>query len=310
MKITPLFVGMLVMAGIAVAGCQGASATKSVADNSGTGGSQDPKASEPKTPEQLQEEKDKQTFEGLKHQSEIQDKKQEHIFDIKPGKEAGYTASANSKPPALGDQIDTGMAKVSPTLILAQIEMDDGGAKTTARPMILLKDSKTFALEYVTPEAPQVMGRYVSNEGKAKMLREEKYRDPNVVPVKKWDRRSLDAWLDDISLRMFDTYTTSQGSWSGVLKALSNPANGYKVTTEEKTASINNKSRHMYRIVAKSTSGPQSEVEIVIDGERYVPVTVRRIRTKADGTKLNIFWTGNWQFGGKFAPKSFQVPGS
>ena len=238
-----------------------------------------------------------------------------------PGEAEGYEPADGQEVLTLGEQVDLAFNASEPMLGSCRMEIDNAGARTQALPRIKLQDPDNFLIEYVDVERQQDMGRLVSRDGESRIRKESTFVEPNLSAVpQRFDRDEIEDWMADFPLRMFDGFREEKPYWSKLIPALKDPANGFKTTVEEKISEItypdkdgnmisDNDPRKFYRIAAISEDGT-SEIEIIIDSKRYVPVTILTTKKLEGDKERKILWNASWGYGGSFTSEDFQFPGS
>lgn len=120
----------------------------------------------------------------------------------------------------------------------------------------------------------------------------------------------LNGWLTDMPAYVTGWYRFMAPVYAPLVDQLMDPANQFKVTVEKRVTPYEGQLVTNYRILATrepdSTMG-YAELEIVLDGERFLPVTVRS-RYRFPGAGPNeMMWSGHW-FPQTVPSKKFQLP--
>ncbi len=236
-----------------------------------------------------------------------------------PGSQ-GYEEVEDLTPAANpGDLVDTALANIEPTWVDCRLNMLDDNGEIVSKPQIKIKDEKTFSFEYGLPETKGLMNKLVGNgtkrglweDGKVKML-------PTFGKTQNatFDKQAIGTFIMRMPVDGFRYFQDGTKVWGPLVRALYDPKNGYKVTTEKQETTPDPKlkgmagqeNRTFFRIIAKSTAGPKSELEIVIDTKRNLPVTFKGTHADKKGVEHHTFWTGIWAFGGKHKPDDFKIP--
>lgn len=114
---------------------------------------------------------------------------------------------------------------------------------------------------------------------------------------------------------LFQGATDGKDAWVPLLTAWSKGAGGYKLFVQERNITFQNRSHRGFRIkldrtaAAAKTMG-KSSLEVVFDGHRFLPITVRELRTDKQGKPWVIQWSGNYKFDQKFQPSDFEMKGA
>lgn len=232
-----------------------------------------------------------------------------HTFKIAPPKTEGWKPVQDAA--GLGQKIDSAMLGVKEAFVVVNMNYDNAGNKLTGRAELKIRDKQHYRLEYYKPETEANLNRLIADgsqrielsEGKSKKL-------PGFKPATKvtMSAKDLDAWAENFTSEMLDGYRQDAEVWTGLVDAWRNGVGGYSTVIEEKTASPQGKARRYVRIVANTTKERPTNIEVMLDGVRYLPVAVRVVRKNADGTERKATWSADWRFGGKHDTKEFVIP--
>jgi len=217
--------------------------------------------------------------------------------------------AANTPLTDLGTKMDEAALNTKEALGEAETSMEVGGAQLTGKSKIKLQDSKTFAIEFYSRFTEATLNRIVSDgQTKAvyfkdswKLVGDAGSPDGDLGPAE------LAKWPGDFSRAMFSEYETGKRTWGPLLRAWSNGEGGFKATVEEKKAVVLGKERSIYQVLATRKSDG-AQVQIVVDGERFLPVTVRTLVKNSKGGLDKVQWSAKWSFGGHHDPSDFVIP--
>ncbi|MBS1713190.1 MAG: hypothetical protein JST30_02510 [Armatimonadetes bacterium] len=227
-------------------------------------------------------------------------------FEVKkPG--SGDWRKASKPASEIMDAVDRAMSEPVPMIALADTNFDVGGATLAGKSTVKIKDAKTYAVEYYTPESRATLNRIISDGAHKSSFSEEKWTPP--APPQKPDRSPVDdptlkAWPQAFMRSMFAAYDSGHTVWGPLVRYWQR--NGFTVTVEERTANMKD-NRRFFRIVGTGKDGSQTEIHV--DGMRNLPILVRTVTKTADGQSDKRMWSAAWQFGGTFEAKEFRVPG-
>lgn len=70
---------------------------------------------------------------------------------------------------------------------------------------------------------------------------------------------------------------------------------------------VQGKNRNFYRVVAQRKAD-DTRIELLLDAEHLVPVTVRVEKRKADAVVSQVQWQAKWSFTRKLDPKRLIIP--
>ncbi len=235
----------------------------------------------------------------------------EHVIQ-KPGE--GQWDKTTSSPDAItkfGADLDAGLANLEPTLVEVALEIEDRGAILKQSPVLKIQDEQRFRIEYGLPETKSAVNMLVS-DGRGKAIIENNVKKSvAAAPARgKMSRQEIDRFVQRMPVEAFRYFGTGQNVWGPFVAGLKDPASGFKVTVDEMMAKPIGKERPFYRLVAnRSGKGKEATViEVILDSEKNVPVTMRAQVTYADGKNRRMFWKGLWKFGGTFEAKDFVIP--
>jgi hypothetical protein len=116
----------------------------------------------------------------------------------------------------------------------------------------------------------------------------------------------------DFSRLAFQGLTEGVDAWRDIIGGWSKGANGYKATIEQRTMKYQGRDVLSYRIHAQRTAAAAkkygaSAVEVVIDGRRFLPVTIRVVRTDTKGKSWLAQWQAAYRFNQTIRPDEMQL---
>lgn len=200
----------------------------------------------------------------------------------------------------LGAEVDAALGGLTETLCETETMYDVGGQQASAKLAIKVRDRDTYKAEWVEPASRYAINSIVRDGGRASV----RFGDEQ-GPVRPWaggGKTTLDEWLDSPTRTMLRGFEDGAPAFASLLRALEEGEKGFKATTESSKRTVAGKEREIVRMVASSPSG--DKVELVVDGERKLPLTVRVKRANGD----SVLWTGRWGSGGKHDDSSFRMP--
>jgi len=145
-----------------------------------------------------------------------------------------------------------------------------------------------------------------ANDGKTrtvrldnKIVKMESARKLQAVNVK--GSALLKLFETDYPRMMFQGLTDGVDAWKPVLAGWASGVDGYKVAVEERTMKHQGQTFKNYRIHAQRTGAAvktlgQSTFEVILDGTRFLPVTVRHVRVMPKGDTWAMMWTASYRF--------------
>lgn len=235
----------------------------------------------------------------------------ESAFAIKPGKEIGYQPANKEVVSNLGTKIDNALKKTDPVFLVGRLYIESGHGYLTGNPKIKIESKDRFNIEYSLASTKENLNRLAANDGSRVKI--ENNTTSELPPVKetvapKMSPKEIDGFAENMPRDAFRYYVDGTMPWQGFIAGLMDPKSGYKYEIQEQELAPGGVKRKYFRIVANSTSGPQREIELVIDSLKYVPVTMRFNKVLPDDKKLRVSWTAEWKYGGTFKDDDFRIP--
>jgi|GEM_PF-3945756 len=130
------------------------------------------------------------------------------------------------------------------------------------------------------------------------------------VPVSGANLASL--WPSNMPQFVLNRYVTGSNSYGGLVNALISGVGKYQVYAEQRTLTYQGKIITDYRIVAQRSKANAaklgySQIEIVLDGERFLPLTLRTRFSPLKGAPTELDWSSRW-VPDHFTSADFQIP--
>ena len=239
------------------------------------------------------------------------------LYEIAPTGTQKWTASKLSGK-ELASKIGSAMRSLRATYgkTISTIKTPTGTGQVTSE--IKIQDDKVYSIQYIVvgimPETGEVRA-----DGKRRAFTGPngafKDRLPITVPspeAKLSVSQISSSWPKKFPRLAFLGLTDAKDPWVPVISDLVSGKSGFKTEVSERISDFRGKKLRNYRIVAKrspaaaKTLGP-CEIEMVFDGVRYLPVTMR-VNTKfpKEG-EFKIQWQSGWNFDQKFKPEDFKI---
>ncbi len=127
-------------------------------------------------------------------------------------------------------------------------------------------------------------------------------------------KQLVEKWPTLFPKLAFLGLTDGKDAWRPYMTSLMSGASGFKGEIAERKMKWQGRDVISYRITARRTPdaakklGP-CEIEMVIDGVRYLPVTIKVNRTEAAGGEWKVLWQAGYNFNKTFDAKEFALPG-
>ncbi len=210
----------------------------------------------------------------------------------------------------LGDQMDASLKALTNCKVDAHTSWDLDGGKLSGNSTFKIQDARTYYVEYYSPETEASLNRIISDGQSHVQLVGETWNSltpPSDLKGGPVDASVVKEWPKSFLTAMLAEYKDGKSVWGPLFRAWSKGDDGITAHVEQKEFDINGKKKPGYRVLAERKSDG-AHMEVILDGDRFVPVTIRSVVPKAGGEDDSIQWTATWSFGGHFAPKDFVVP--
>lgn len=192
---------------------------------------------------------------------------------------------------------------------LAETTVETPEGRGQIRTTVVVRDNRNYRIEFpivaLVPDAG-----VMAADGRTRSLRIGTNTAPPLPIDGKtgeadWTAAQIaDNWNRDFGRLIFRGLTEGRDALGPLIAEWSLPGSGYQVTAEERSRNFRGRTVTNYRIraarPARAGKGA-SEVEIVIDGERGLPVTIRSVWTDEQGRQWRAQWSAGWNFERKIA---------
>lgn len=182
--------------------------------------------------------------------------------------------------------------------------------------VIKVKDNLHYRVDYVAVQRIPFSATLV-NDGVKRGIRADNkvewkaatYR----LPAAKLKGEALVGLFEiDFSRLAFQGLTEGVDAWRDIIKGWASGANGYKAAIEERKVKYQGHDFLSYRIRAQRVGAlakkfGASTVEVVIDGKRFLPVTIRVVRTDTQGKSWLAQWQAMYRFNQAIKPAEMQM---
>ncbi len=225
----------------------------------------------------------------------------DEALKIRPsGSDSWKPSKEQPKLAQIGEKVDAALAKLPPAYVDARLTYKTEVGELVGKAEIKVQNDKTFRVAYNLPrnEADQTIiigdGERLASKEKDKWQLVKK--EGGVAT-----QSELSSWAMEFPALMFSPLTDSRQTWGPLFKEWAK--HGTKV--EEKPESINGQKKMIYRVLHESNG---SQMEVILDGEMMLPMTVRTDVPRPGGGRNQMMWTGRWGFGGSHDAKDFRIP--
>jgi hypothetical protein len=181
-----------------------------------------------------------------------------------------------------------------------------------------IKDNHTYHIDFIVPQDRPLDSAMVAN-GQYRMAHiGSKWIGP--VPAnaplpgtQASPTQLAKLWGQDFTRMIFQGLTDARDPWKPVVSAWLKGAGGYSVKVEERHIPYQGHDFFDYRLLAERNPEQakklgKSSIEIVVDGYRYIPVTIRSVETDKKGGNWKTMWTSHYKFKQKFTAADFVAP--
>jgi len=216
--------------------------------------------------------------------------------------------------PELGRRMDQAMAAFKGVYAEATLLLDVPAGKGDIHSKIEVFDPARFRYEYSLPETNVSPYIVIADGAHQAELDGRRSRWTQATPLSKPTR--LKPGSPDVLVREFpdrfpryllDPVVRSTAAWESLLGAWASGKAGYRAVVEEKTMPVQGKQRLFYRVIAQKAAD-DTRVEVLLDAERLVPVTVRVEKRRPNGKMSQVQWQAKWSFSRKLDPKRLRIP--
>lgn len=224
----------------------------------------------------------------------------------KPGT-GGYSTSSHELG-KLGEKIDAALDNQRQSWGEANTVFEVGGAKLMAKSDLKIMDSKRWKIEFFTSETKGSINRMYSDGNKRAMLFAEKWSTlPSSPQPTISSEKLLAMWPMEFTRLMFSKYQNGTPVWGKLFASLEDGTGGFSAKVESSTQKVVDSDRKIYRVLANSKDGSR-QLEFVVDGDTFYPLTIRSIVKTGSGSVDKLLWTCVWKTGGHFQAKDFVIP--
>lgn len=200
------------------------------------------------------------------------------------------------------------------TIYLARTSQGEG----TYRGEIAIVDPKKFRIDYVVNSEMPMSGSDISDGTKRMVRLGEKFTPPMPAgkPLAIAQRPSASwaaMWTDDFNRMAFQGLTDGKDAWQPVFQEWKKGMFGFKPVVEERQMVHSGKMITNYRVRVERNAEMSKKLgpcafEIVLDGTRFLPVTIRVERKDLNGKVWMTQWSAHWKFREPIQESSFQMP--
>lgn len=176
-----------------------------------------------------------------------------------------------------------------------------------------IQDARTFRIHYLRlRDGEPTTGIATANGSKLVELTDGGMSTPRAVAgsPKRDMEKFVEAWPRSFPSDVFDGLIDGGDFWTSLVGAWERGVQGYKLTVEERTTPYQNKQVRNVRFVAErpmpGPGGRVETVELVVDGQIFLPVTIRA-HTWGPKGEWEYQWSAEWKNNQKLDASSFKI---
>lgn len=214
-------------------------------------------------------------------------------------------------PADLGKRIDKSLQSLNRAKIEMLFLVNDTSGEGSVWLQGDVQDPSHYMIQYSLPKSDAMISQFVA-DGKRRGV----YENANwtikesLSTVRKNPAGALlaEAWPTTFPKYALLPATGPWSVWGPLLSAWKSGAAGYKLRIEERQMETMGKKKPYYRIIATRQSPVLTQIECVIDGTRFVPLTLRANLFPKGKRAAKYQWNGGWKFDQKMNSALFKVP--
>lgn len=181
-------------------------------------------------------------------------------------------------------------------------EISGRGTLASGKADVKIQNADRFRVEYYMPDTEATLHAEVKNGGPTAELAEEGWKKAPRRPAP-----SVNEWSQVFPREVFATLTQGRPAWSEFLRRLEKGEDGFRTHIEKRTRKVAGAEHPYLRVLAER---PKTTIEMIVDGERYLPLTIRVSDESNPGKTRKGLWSAEWKSGGVHDPKAFVLPKS
>lgn len=227
-----------------------------------------------------------------------------------------WKSAEKMTPKLLAQKVGEAMKNLKNTYGEATTIIETPEGNGTVKSRIQVVDAKHYQIEFPVIERIPKSGE-VRSDGKLRLIRSGSGLEPQ-KPATWVDPKSnrsgtelATTFSKEFPRSMFYGLTDGKDAWKSIGESWSNGGNN-SVRIEERTMEAQGRKFRHYRLYVSRTPAAEKKLgkmtmEIVIDAERYLPVTVRMNEAAPGGKAFKVNWSTGWRFNEKIDPSNFRI---
>lgn len=177
-----------------------------------------------------------------------------------------------------------------------------------------IQNDRTFRISYLRlSEGVPTTGIVTADGSKLVVLGEGGLSSPRKLgsSPKRDVEKLVEEWPQSFPSKVFDTLIEGGAYWSTLVGGWQRGTQGFKLSMEERETPSRGRKVKNYRVVAeRSVPGPGKRVEmveLVVDGQIFLPVTIRSHSWDARGREYQFQWSAEWKNNQKLDAAKFRI---
>ncbi len=194
------------------------------------------------------------------------------------------------KPDEFGSRIDNALRNLTNAWADTQIVVTNPTIQGTNSGIARFKDPRHFYAEYQLPKDPTSMSIMRSDSDGVKIMESGKQLSPDATVSP-----SVKGFPGEFTRAVFLPVANGATPWRDLLRAWARGEGGYVLNVEERSFEVQGKQRRIYRVIAETKKGTPTRVEIRLDADHLVPVSIRVDQPTPKGP-AGVIWSAGWKF--------------
>jgi hypothetical protein len=237
---------------------------------------------------------------------------QQRAFEIDGAGQDGWRP-ARLTPQQLGERIDRALLSLRGAEADARMDVENERLRGRMNLEIRVASPEAFRVEYVLVSDPTVTHFTVADGNKRARFERGAWSAAAAADAPGTGApadATIATWGDRFAGDALRTLTERRPTWAPMLSALGRGERGFRTVIETKTMPVAGQPRPFYRVLAERPGPEKVRYEMRFDGTRFVPLTMRVHRERANQPPIRAQWSAGWRFGRTVDQSLFDVPGS
>ncbi len=180
-------------------------------------------------------------------------------------------------------------------------------------------DNRHYRIDTFVVKSEPVTAIYVNNGKSRFVLYDGQFVPKNGMPAASRHpsatadpKKLVSIFPSEFGRVMFQGLMDGLDSWAPIFNAWKSGAAGYKVKMEERVMAYQGQKYLTYRLRATRGGAAvkklgKSEIEVSVDGARFLPVTVKEMRVDLKKKPWITHWAGLYKFNKKFSQADYAI---